>query len=71
MPLLLGILQVLHSPFGHLTSYLFSLNNFPDKRWEKPHLLFGNLLDAIRYLVAWQPLILLVAHLIIRSLDLK
>jgi RING finger protein 121/175 len=26
--------------------------------WEKPHLLYGQLLDWIRYLVAWQPLIL-------------
>ncbi|VDM27968.1 unnamed protein product [Toxocara canis] len=25
--------------------------------WEKPHLFFGQLLDWIRYLVAWQPLI--------------
>ena len=25
--------------------------------WEKPHLLFGSLLDWIRYLVAWQPII--------------
>lgn len=27
-------------------------------RWEKPHVLYGQLLDWIRYLVAWQPLIL-------------
>jgi RING finger protein 121 len=26
--------------------------------WEKPHLLYGQLLDWIRYLIAWQPLIL-------------
>jgi len=26
--------------------------------WERPHLLYGQLLDWIRYLVAWQPLIL-------------
>lgn len=29
-----------------------------DLRWEKPHVLYGQLLDWIRYLVAWQPLIL-------------
>ncbi|KAM7538450.1 hypothetical protein Aperf_G00000070419 [Anoplocephala perfoliata] len=39
--------------------------------WEKPHLLFGNLLDAVRYLVAWQPLILLAIHAAIWALDLK
>jgi RING finger protein 121/175 len=27
--------------------------------WEKPHVLYGQLLDWIRWLVAWQPLILL------------
>ncbi|KAG4068076.1 hypothetical protein HA402_011409 [Bradysia odoriphaga] len=26
--------------------------------WERPHLLYGQLLDWVRYLVAWQPLIL-------------
>nr|CDS27216.2 phosphatidylinositide phosphatase SAC2 [Hymenolepis microstoma] len=39
--------------------------------WEKPHLLFGNLLDGIRYLVAWQPLIVMAVHTIIWALDLK
>jgi hypothetical protein len=28
-------------------------------RWEKPHILYGNLLDWIRYLVAWQPVIVI------------
>ncbi len=26
--------------------------------WEKPHLFYGQLLDWIRYLVAWQPVII-------------
>lgn len=30
--------------------------------WEKPHILYGNLLDWIRYLVAWQPLIIVLVH---------
>ncbi|CAM4839867.1 unnamed protein product [Rotaria magnacalcarata] len=34
---------------------------FPNP-WEKPHVLYGNLLDWIRYLVAWQPLILLIVQ---------
>ncbi|CAF4995532.1 unnamed protein product, partial [Rotaria socialis] len=34
---------------------------FPNP-WEKPHVLYGNLLDWIRYLVAWQPLILMVVQ---------
>lgn len=27
--------------------------------WEKPHIVYGNLLDWIRYLVAWQPVIIM------------
>uniref|UniRef100_A0A7E4VID6 RING-type domain-containing protein n=1 Tax=Panagrellus redivivus TaxID=6233 RepID=A0A7E4VID6_PANRE len=30
--------------------------------WEKPHLFFGQLLDYVRYLVAWQPLILVIVQ---------
>lgn len=30
--------------------------------WEKPHMLFGQLLDWIRWLVAWQPLVLFLVH---------
>lgn len=30
--------------------------------WEKPHVLFGQLLDWIRWLVAWQPLILFLVQ---------
>ncbi len=30
--------------------------------FQKPHVLYGNLLDWVRYLVAWQPLILLVVQ---------
>lgn len=29
------------------------------KSWEKPHILYGNFLDWIRYLVAWQPIIVI------------
>lgn len=32
--------------------------------WERPHMLYGQLLDWIRYLVAWQPLILTSVQLI-------
>ncbi|VEL38833.1 unnamed protein product [Protopolystoma xenopodis] len=39
--------------------------------WEKPHILFGTLLDWIRYLVAWQPVILLAVHLLNTLLGLK
>ncbi|CAF4362989.1 unnamed protein product [Rotaria sp. Silwood2] len=34
---------------------------FPNP-WEKPHVLYGNLLDWVRYLVAWQPLILMIVQ---------
>jgi len=39
--------------------------------WEKPHLFYGQLLDWIRYLVAWQPLILTVVQAINWSLGLE
>ncbi|THD20770.1 RING finger protein [Fasciola hepatica] len=39
--------------------------------WDKPHILYGNLLDLVRYMVAWQPVILGVVHLLNTSLGLK
>lgn len=39
-------------------------------RWEKPHMLYGNLLDWVRYLVAWQPLIIFLVHGINKFLGL-
>ncbi|KAA0193646.1 RING finger protein [Fasciolopsis buskii] len=39
--------------------------------WDKPHILYGNVLDLVRYMVAWQPLILGVVHLLNTSLGLK
>lgn len=39
--------------------------------WERPHVLYGNLLDWIRYLVAWQPVIILIVQGINWSLGLE
>lgn len=39
--------------------------------WEKPHMLFGQLLDWIRYLVAWQPVVLFVVQGIYYVLGLE
>nr|XP_026691964.1 RING finger protein 121 [Ciona intestinalis] len=39
--------------------------------WERPHILYGQLLDWIRYLVAWQPVIISLVQLINWSLGLK
>uniref|UniRef100_A0A914C465 RING-type domain-containing protein n=1 Tax=Acrobeloides nanus TaxID=290746 RepID=A0A914C465_9BILA len=39
--------------------------------WEKPHLFYGRLLDWIRYLVAWQPLIVTVVQGINKALGLE
>ena len=39
--------------------------------WEKPHLFYGQLLDWIRYLVAWQPLIVGIVQGINRILGLE
>ncbi|CAI9724777.1 finger 121-like isoform X1 [Octopus vulgaris] len=30
--------------------------------WEKPHILFGSLLDWIRYMIVWQPVIIVVVQ---------
>ena len=39
--------------------------------WEKPHLFYGQLLDWIRYLVAWQPLIVFIVQGINWTLGLE
>ena len=39
--------------------------------WERPHVLYGQLLDWIRYLVAWQPIILVVVQGINKILHLE
>ena len=39
--------------------------------WEKPHVLFGQLLDFIRYFVVWLPIILLGVQLIYHILNLE
>ncbi|KAA3672554.1 RING finger protein 121 [Paragonimus westermani] len=44
---------------------------FTINQWDKPHLLYGNFLDLIRYLVAWQPVILGLVHIVNTSLGLK
>lgn len=39
--------------------------------WQRPHVLFGQLLDWLRWLVAWQPLILFLVHGINWALGLE
>ncbi|EAT46882.1 AAEL002020-PA [Aedes aegypti] len=39
--------------------------------WERPHVLYGQLLDWIRWLVAWQPLILFIVQGINWALGLE
>ncbi|XP_064608158.1 E3 ubiquitin ligase Rnf121-like [Liolophura sinensis] len=39
--------------------------------WERPHVLYGNLLDWIRYLVAWQPVIIMLVQGINWTLGLE
>ncbi|XP_071950100.1 E3 ubiquitin ligase Rnf121-like [Antedon mediterranea] len=39
--------------------------------WERPHVLYGQLLDWIRYLVAWQPIIVLIVQGINYGLGLE
>lgn len=46
------------------------LNSFVSS-WEKTHVLYGQLLDWLRYLVAWQPIIIGIVHGINFSLGLE
>ena len=39
--------------------------------WEKTHVLYGQLLDWLRYLVAWQPIIIGIVHGINFTLGLE
>lgn len=39
--------------------------------WEKTHVLYGQLLDWLRYLVAWQPIIIGIVNGINFSLGLE
>jgi len=39
--------------------------------WEKPHMLYGRLLDWVRYLIVWHPAIILIAQFINDKLGLK
>ena len=39
--------------------------------WEKPHMLYGQLLDFVRYFVVWLPIILVSVQLIYWLLDLS
>jgi len=39
--------------------------------WERPHVLFGQLLDWLRYLVVWQPIIIIVVQAINYFLGLE
>ncbi|XP_005096944.1 RING finger protein 121 [Aplysia californica] len=39
--------------------------------WERPHVMYGNLLDWIRYLVAWQPVIIGIVQVINWTLGLE
>lgn len=37
---------------------------FSSLPFQKPHYLYGNLLDFIRYLIAWQPVIMFTVHIV-------
>ena len=46
------------------------MKRFSKHPWDTQTLLYLQLLDAVRYLVVWQPLILLFAQLVIYVLGL-
>lgn len=48
---------------------LFKINFFFS--WERPHVLYGQLLDWIRWLVAWQPVIFFIVQGINWALGLE
>ena len=39
--------------------------------WEKPHMMYGQLLDWLRWLVCWQPIILMLVQVINWALGLE
>ncbi|KAL3234006.1 hypothetical protein MRX96_022762 [Rhipicephalus microplus] len=39
--------------------------------WEKPHILYGNFLDFIRYLLVWQPVIIMAVQFLNSKLGLE
>ena len=43
---------------------------FPNP-WEKPHMMYGQLLDWVRWLVCWQPVILVLVQAINWALGLE
>uniref|UniRef100_A0A3Q4GCM4 Ring finger protein 175 n=1 Tax=Neolamprologus brichardi TaxID=32507 RepID=A0A3Q4GCM4_NEOBR len=47
------------------------LKRMMNNPWEKTHVLYGQLLDWLRYLVAWQPIIIGIVHGINFSLGLE
>ncbi|XP_061620011.1 RING finger protein 175 isoform X1 [Phyllopteryx taeniolatus] len=47
------------------------LKTMMNNPWEKTHVLYGQLLDWLRYLVAWQPIIIGIVHGINFSLGLE
>ncbi|CAL8384730.1 unnamed protein product [Arctogadus glacialis] len=55
-------------PYCHEKVDMKRMMNNP---WEKTHLLYGQLLDWLRYLVAWQPIIIGIVHGINFSLGLE
>lgn len=70
-----------HSPIGlhfrvqtmFLNASIRELSLIPSSpaSWEKTHVLYGQLLDWLRYLVAWQPIIIGIVHGINFSLGLE
>ncbi|MGH0164517.1 UNVERIFIED_CONTAM: hypothetical protein FKN15_047342 [Acipenser sinensis] len=50
-----------HDHGGHEDDKQIDMSQLsPEERWswEKPHVMYGQLLDWLRYLVAWQPVII-------------
>lgn len=47
--------QLLRRALGHIPSLPLTYTLFS---WERPHVMYGQLLDWLRYLVAWQPVII-------------
>ncbi|KAI9097031.1 hypothetical protein DFS34DRAFT_622239 [Phlyctochytrium arcticum] len=47
------------------------LKAFKKNPWETSHLLYLNLLDALRYMVVWNPIVFLIIHLVFEVSGLK
>ena len=66
---MLNLIATTSSTIVNIT--LFSLTTMFFFRWERTHILFGQLLDWLRYFIVWLPVIILITRGINYELGLE